>query len=111
MKAQVMPGAPNSIDEALETLVEMASDGKQPSFCELVKAAGLDPSRDFVGASLRDIDFRDEDLRGFDFSHADLSGVDFRRANIAGVSFAGTDLTGAIGLVGPASGIPLRRLK
>jgi formylglycine-generating enzyme required for sulfatase activity len=100
MKTQVMPGAPNSIAEALETLVEMASDGKQPSFCELVKAVGLDPSRDFVGASLRDIDFRDEDLRGFDFSHADLCGVDFRRSNIAGVSFASADLTGAIGLVG-----------
>lgn len=78
----------------------MASDGRKPSFREMANAAGLDPGQDFVGASLHDLDFRDEDLRGFDFSGADLTGADFRRANIGGVSFDGADLTGAIGLIG-----------
>jgi formylglycine-generating enzyme required for sulfatase activity len=97
---KVPSSARDSIVKVLETLIGMASDGREPRFAELAQAAGLDPARDFVGASLCDLDFRDEDLQGFDFSHADLSGVDFRRANIAGVSFAGADLTGAIGLVG-----------
>jgi transcription antitermination factor NusG len=52
---------------------------------------------DFVGASLRDLNFRDEDLRGFDFSSADLTGANFRGAKVTGVRFAGADLTGAIG--------------
>jgi hypothetical protein len=95
-----VPDSPDSIGKLLETLIGMASDGKEPSFRKMVTAGGVDPRRDFVGASLRDLDFRDEDLQGFDFSQADLSGVDLRRANIAAVSFAGADLTGAIGLVG-----------
>jgi formylglycine-generating enzyme required for sulfatase activity len=94
------PTTPDPIAEALEKLIAMASDNAQPSFRDLVKAAGLDPERDFVGASLRDLDFRNEDLRGFDFSDADLTGADFRRAKIAGVSFFDADLTGAIGLIG-----------
>jgi formylglycine-generating enzyme required for sulfatase activity len=97
---KVPTSAPASIAEVLEKLDDMASDGKQPSFREMVRAVGLDPGLDFVGASLHDLDFRGEDLRGFDFSQSDLTGADFRRANITGVSFADADLTGAIGLFG-----------
>jgi formylglycine-generating enzyme required for sulfatase activity len=100
MMTQILPTAPDLIAEALEKLIDMASDDRPPPFRDLVKAAGLDPERDFVGASLRDLDFRDEDLRGFDFSEADLTGADFRRANVTGVSFSGADLTGTIGLIG-----------
>jgi uncharacterized protein YjbI with pentapeptide repeats len=82
----------------LDRLLEQATRNVSPSFRDLAKAAALDPASDFVGASLRDIDFRDEDLRGFDFSNADLTGADFRRANVKGVRFAGATLHSAIGL-------------
>jgi hypothetical protein len=88
----------SALHNALPTLVDLARGDRRPSFRDLAIAAGLDPGRDFIGASLRDLDFRDEDLTGFDFSEADLSGSDFRRAKVAGVGLAGADLTGAIGL-------------
>jgi two-component system cell cycle sensor histidine kinase PleC len=91
------PSPSNSLATILGRLVERATDGS-PSFRSLVEDAGLDPGHDFVGASLRNIDFRNEDLRGFDFSNADLSGADFRRANITGVRFKGAILRGTIGL-------------
>lgn len=87
--------------------VEQATRNVSPSFRELAKAAALDPARDFVGASFRDIDFRDEDLRGFDFSNADLTGADFRRANIDGVRFEGAVLSGAIGLPVRPDAVPI----
>ena len=93
------------LEEVFNRLLARGNDGEgSMSFSKLVKAAALDPSRDFVGASLRDMDFRDEDLRGFDFSFADLSGSDFRRANVSGVSFKDAKLADrAIGLQ-PATG-------
>jgi uncharacterized protein YjbI with pentapeptide repeats len=87
-----------AIAETLDRLIVEAERDEQASFAALVRAAGLDPAHDFVGAFLADLDFRDEDLRGFDFSGADLTGADFRRANVAGVRFEGAILTGAIGL-------------
>src|SRR5262249_49913904 len=95
---QPLPKVPAAVAQMLDKLVHVAIDSKQPSFCDLVRVAGLDPRQDFIGASLRDLDFRDEDLRGFDFSQADLTGADFRRPNVTGVPFAGANLTGAIGL-------------
>ena len=54
--------------EVLDQLLKRTTNhGEEPSFIELVKTAELDPSRDFVGASLRDMDFRGEDLRGLIF--------------------------------------------
>lgn len=90
------------ITATLDRLIEETERDGSTSFAALVRKADLDPARDFIGASLVDIDFRDEDLRGFDFSGADLTGADFRRANIAGVRFDRAILTGAIGL--PAGG-------
>src|SRR5205807_1555401 len=58
-----------------------------------------DPGRDFVGASLAQLDLSGEDLRGFDFTNSDLSNVDFTGANVTGVSFLGAKITGAIGLL------------
>jgi phosphocarrier protein HPr len=83
--------------DVLTKLVRLATEGK-PSFRDLAVAAGLDPRRDFVGCSLRDLDFRDENLSGFDFSDSDLTGCDFRRANISGVRFTRADFSGAIGI-------------
>jgi hypothetical protein len=95
-----------SLGSTLDRLLEEAAGQDLPSFRRMAKAAGLDPSRDFKGASLRNMDFRDEDLRGFDFSNADLAGADFRRANIDGVPFSGADLRGAIGIPGMSVVLP-----
>jgi uncharacterized protein YjbI with pentapeptide repeats len=86
------------IAATLDRLIEATEHDESVSFAALVRKAGLNPARDFIGAFLADIDFRDEDLRGFDFSGADLTGADFRRANIAGVRFDGAILKGALGL-------------
>jgi uncharacterized protein YjbI with pentapeptide repeats len=86
------------LSNILDRLLEEAMANGSPSFRDLAKAAALDPACDFVGASLRDFDFRDENLRGFNFSNADLTGADFRRANVKGVRFKGAILDGAIGL-------------
>jgi hypothetical protein len=87
-----------ALGEILDQLVTEAGHEKPASFAELVAAAGLDPARDFVGGSLREVDLRGEDLRGFDFSRADLTGADFRGANVSGVSFNDAIRTGALGL-------------
>jgi hypothetical protein len=88
---------PASAAEKLARLLERASKSKSPlrDLCEKEKC---EPSRDFIGASLRNWDFRDQDLRGFNFACADLRGSDFRRANVTGVCFVGADITGSIGL-------------
>jgi hypothetical protein len=82
MTAEKTHSPAQTIAETLDKLIIEAERNERVSFMTLVRAGGLDPARDFVGASLADLDFRDEDLRGFDFSGADLSGADFRRANI-----------------------------
>ena len=87
-----------TLGEILDELVTEAGHEKPASFAELVAVAGLDPARDFVGGSLREVDLRGEDLRGFDFSGADLTGADFRGANLSGVSFNDAIRTGALGL-------------
>jgi UDP-3-O-[3-hydroxymyristoyl] N-acetylglucosamine deacetylase len=92
------PGDNEPITEILDRLVDAAESNERISFITLAEAAGLDPSQDFVGASLREIDFRGEDLRGFDFSGGDLTGSDFRRADVSGVRFEGAVLLGVIGL-------------
>jgi uncharacterized protein YjbI with pentapeptide repeats len=101
------PDRPLLHDDLAETfgrLIETALGDPNVAFRKLAEAAGLNPARDFVGASLVDVDFRDEDLRGFNFARADLTGADFRRANVEGVSFDGAILTNVIGL--PVSGPP-----
>jgi hypothetical protein len=87
-----------SLAEVLDRLLELGANDNPASFRKLAEAARLDPARDFIGASLRNIDMRDEDLRGFDFSSADLAGSDFRRANVQGVRFQNANLEGVIGL-------------
>jgi hypothetical protein len=98
MSANVPRVPSTSLAEILDQLVEKATEEKSVPFASLAKAAGLDPARDFVRASLREIDLRGEDLRGFDFSRADLTGADFRGANMDGVSIALAITTGAVGL-------------
>jgi RNA polymerase sigma-70 factor (ECF subfamily) len=89
---------PLILEDILDQLLDQGKNSRSPSFRILAEIAGLDPAKDFVGASLRDMDFRYDDLRGFDFSGADLAGCDFRRANVLGVRFARANLVGAIGL-------------
>lgn len=90
--------AKDPLAKTLDQLVDAVAAQGEPSFRDLVQVAGLDPAKDFVGASLRGLDVRDEDMSGFNFSHADLTGADFRRAKIVGTRFTGADLTGTIGL-------------
>jgi hypothetical protein len=101
MKGQGSRANDTSLADILDRVVERVAAKKQASFVDLVAAAGLDPGRDFVGASLAKLDLSGEDLRGFDFTNADLSDADFSRANVAGVSFRGANISGAIGLVLP----------
>jgi hypothetical protein len=85
------------LSTTLDNLLDEATN-KNSSFRDMARAAGLDPSYDFIGARLRNMDFRDEDLRGFNFSRADLTGSDFRRANVESATFHGANLKGTIGL-------------
>src|ERR1700730_1599203 len=87
-----------TLGDAFSRIIEKASNDKQVSFFTLAEAAGLNPASDFIGARLRDLDFRDEDLRGFNFSNADLTGADFRGANVDGVPLVGAILTDTSGL-------------
>src|SRR3954465_16037176 len=88
----------HALSRSLVRLVHEAAGKERPSFADLVRAAGLDPATDFIGATLRDLDFRDDDLRGFKFSGADLTGAVCRRAILGGVRFERAILVGAIGL-------------
>ena len=88
-----------SLSDILDRVISCAETRPDPWFRELALAANLDPSMDFIGASLTALDLRDEDLRGFNFRGADLRGADFRRANVQGVCFDDAQLEGAIGLV------------
>jgi uncharacterized protein YjbI with pentapeptide repeats len=90
--------AASSLSRILNRVVGQAAKNSSVSFRNLVEIAGLSPEHDFIGATLRGVDFRDEDLRGFDFSKADLTGADFRRADIRGARFDDAVLVGAIGL-------------
>lgn len=82
----------------IQRLARLVVERETASFRDMVRTAGIDPARDFVGSDLSNLDFRDEDLRGFNFTGADLSGCDFRRADISGARFEGTKRSGAIGL-------------
>jgi hypothetical protein len=87
-----------TLSETLDRVIERATNDEPASFADLAIAAGLDPARDFIGASLRGIDLRGENLCGFNFSRADLVGADLRGAYLEGVSFSGADTTGCLGL-------------
>jgi Leucine-rich repeat (LRR) protein len=66
-------------NEELCTIVAVL-DASTTSFVTLSTVAGLDPSRDFRGADLRNVDFGADYLAGFDFSGADLTGAKFSHA-------------------------------
>jgi len=87
-----------ALADILDRVVQRAASSTPASFADLAAAAGLDPGRDFVGASLTGLDLRGEDLRGFNFAQADLRNADFRGANTKGMSTAGADVEGALGL-------------
>jgi formylglycine-generating enzyme required for sulfatase activity len=75
---------------------------RSASFGELVRIAGLDKRRDFVGANLRGVDFGSTDLAGFNFARADLSHADMTRASGKDrLMLIDATTTGALGLPGP----------
>jgi uncharacterized protein YjbI with pentapeptide repeats len=84
MKGQGSRSSDTWLADILDRVVERSAAEEPATFADLVAAAGLDPGRDFVGASLAKVDLSGEDLRGFDFTNADLSGADFSRANVTG---------------------------
>jgi len=79
-------------------------------FTDLVRTAGIDPTRDLQHMSLKQIVLQPgEDLSGFDFTGCDLSGAVFRRVDLSRATFDGalmhqTDLRGSrLPLVGLAA--------
>jgi len=57
------------------------------SFTDLVRIAGLDPSKDFRGANLRKVDFTGCNLTGYDFTGTDMSGSDLSGAYLGDANF------------------------
>lgn len=81
----------------VDHLAERLRHGDQ-TFRQMAALAKLDPERDFVGADLAHVNFRDEDLAGFNFSFADVSHCDFTGADLIGCSFHGALQRGTVGL-------------
>ena len=50
--------------------------------------------RDFQGADLKGLNFRNQDLSGADFSQADIRGTNFRGANLTGAKFVAVTKAG-----------------
>jgi hypothetical protein len=75
--------ATKQIDEAIERILK--TDAVE--FIELVKIAGLDPSKDFRFTNLSGVNFAGSDLAGFDFTGALIEGARFHDARISGAIF------------------------
>jgi tetratricopeptide (TPR) repeat protein len=90
--------AEQTLSGILESLVDAALRKTDPSFRHLCGLAGLDPARDFAGAVLVEMDFRNEDLTGFSFRDADLMFSDFTGAVVDDGAFEGANLLGVTGL-------------
>src|SRR4051794_13683291 len=87
----------DDLAETFGRVIEAALADRNVSFRKLAEAAGLNPASDFVGASLVDVDLRDElqrlDIRGTQVSDvsqlAGLSGLQelhLARTQISNVS-------------------------
>jgi Pentatricopeptide repeat domain len=68
------------MSQSLWSQIERILISEDASFPALVKAAGLDPARDFKGIYLNGLPLSGEDVSGFDFSYSDLSGTGIRDA-------------------------------
>jgi sulfatase modifying factor 1 len=87
--------------EQRDVLAELKA-ARTASFGELVRIAGLDKRRDFVGANLRGVDFGTTDLADYNFARADLSNADMTRATGKDrLMLIDATTTGALGLPGP----------
>jgi formylglycine-generating enzyme required for sulfatase activity len=68
------------INKEQRRILGQLRDSQDVPFSEMVRMAGLDPATDFVGATLRNVNFRTSDLAGYSFARADLTGADMTKA-------------------------------
>jgi sulfatase modifying factor 1 len=88
--------------EQRRVLAELKAARDAP-FGELVRIAGLNKRRDFVGANLRNVDFGTSNLADFNFARADLTNVDMTCATGKDrLMLIDATTTGALGLPGPS---------
>ena len=62
-------------------------EAETDDFAELIRIAGLDPTRHLRFADWSGVNFSGSDLRGFDFTGAKLIGCNFKEAQIEGARF------------------------
>lgn len=80
---------PMSRNSEIRKRAEKVLSAVTDNFVELVKISGLNPSKDFVGANLRGVDFGGSDLSEFRFRNADLRGAILHNATYNASSFTG----------------------
>lgn len=78
-------------EKAGDTLNEILT-AESDDMVELLKIAGLDPSKDLTYQRFEDVDWKEADLAGYNFDGASLRGSDFSRAKIDGMSYVGADI-------------------
>jgi len=59
---------------------------------ELAKIAGLNPSKDFIGADLSNVNLEGADLQEFNLTYANLSHANLNHANLSYANFSHSDL-------------------
>lgn len=79
----------------LDWMVTQLLSADTNNFLELSRMVGLDPSKDFVGADLSNINLQGEDLQDFDLSSANLSHANLSHTNLSYANLSCSDLTGA----------------
>lgn len=83
-------------EKAAATLDDIMT-AETDDFVELLKIAGLDPSKSLTYGNFEDVDWGDHDLAGYNFDGAKLSRGDFSRAkNIDKMSYVGADVDGVV---------------
>ena len=87
--------------------IGLVAHSPDQTFARLIELAALDPTADFVGADLSEVDFGDLDVDGFNFSHADLTNANlsqvrnFSRANFDGATLRSARLPSSAKILPP----------
>jgi formylglycine-generating enzyme required for sulfatase activity len=71
------------LDEVLDAIDHVSTD----DFVELIRLAGLDPTRELSFGDFSRCGFDGDHLRGFNFTGCDLTGASFNEARIEGAKF------------------------
>lgn len=86
--------------QLFDGIAQLEGSGSK-SIYDLLKLAGMDPTKDLVGKYLGNYDLSGVDLSGVNLSEADLSGANLTEANLeltqlSRANLENSDLTGAI---------------